>query len=294
MASETVVYTPESNQANNVLPWMLAGNGGLGNGFGGWGGGLIGFFLGLLFGNGGFGNGFGGFGGNGAGFLSNQINNDSTKEVLLSAINGTDADVRALSATINADFNDVRDTVCAIQSALQNVGSQVGMSGLQVQNAIQAGNSTLAAQLAQCCCENRLLTTQQGYESRIQILEQTNQLTGQSDRNTNSIISAINAQTVAMNEQFCAVRERELQNKIDTLAANNAALRNQIDNANQTAAVASMLSPIQAKLIEIENKQPNTVPVQYPNLVAVNNTPTNYGLGCGCYGGFGLSNGYWA
>lgn len=61
-----VTYIPDGNQANNMLPWMLAGqnNGGLFGG-NGWGGGILGFFLGLLFGNGwgGFGNGFGGWGG---------------------------------------------------------------------------------------------------------------------------------------------------------------------------------------------------------------------------------------
>jgi hypothetical protein len=44
---------------------------------------------------------------------------------------------------------------------------------------------------------------------------------------------------------------------------------------------------LQAKVNEIAAKQPNTVPVQYPNLVAVNQTPYNGGFG-GFYGnGFG-------
>ena len=55
------------------------------------------------------------------------------------------------------------------------------MSGQQVINAIQSGNAAIASQLAQCCCENRLLTTQQGYESRIATMEQTNQLGGKID-----------------------------------------------------------------------------------------------------------------
>lgn len=147
------------------------------------------------------------------------------------------------------------------------------MSSLQVINAIQSGNSALASQLATCCCENRLLTTQQGYESQIRTLEQTNQLGSQADRNTNNIISAINAQTVAMNEQFCAVKERELQDKVDALTAQNTALKNQIDNASQTAQIAAMLAPIQAEINTIKANQPNTVPVQWPNLMAVNNTP---------------------
>ena len=79
--AETVVYTPE-NQAS-VPAWMAMNNGGL-FGNNGWGGGILGFLLGLFFGNGwgGFGGFGGGFGnGAGAGFLSNQINNDSAREL---------------------------------------------------------------------------------------------------------------------------------------------------------------------------------------------------------------------
>ena len=91
MANETVVYTPDQNGMGSVPAWLAMNNGGFGNGLGGWGGGILGFLLGLFFGNGGWG-GFGGwgngFGGNagGAGFLSNQINNDSGRELLMNAI----------------------------------------------------------------------------------------------------------------------------------------------------------------------------------------------------------------
>ncbi|MBR2093215.1 MAG: hypothetical protein IJ904_04125, partial [Candidatus Methanomethylophilaceae archaeon] len=77
MANETVVYTPENN-GGTVPAWMAMNNGGLFGGNNGWGGGILGFLLGLFFGNGW--GGFGGWGGGnagGAGFLSNQINNDS-------------------------------------------------------------------------------------------------------------------------------------------------------------------------------------------------------------------------
>jgi hypothetical protein len=61
------------------------------------------------------------------------------------------------------------------------------------------------------------LTTQQGYEAQIRTLEQTNTLGLQADRNNNAVLAAINAQTVAMNDQFCALKERELQARINSL-----------------------------------------------------------------------------
>lgn len=275
--AETVVYTPENNQANTVPAWLAMNNGGFGNGLGGWGGGILGFFLGLLFGNGwgGFGNGFGS--GAGAGFLSNQINNDSGRELLMNAITSQGEAARAatqnLATMLGQDYGQVSAAVAALQAGLNNLALSQAVSVPQIINSIQSGNASLMSKLCDCCCENRLLTTQQGYESRIATIEQTNTLGLQADRNTRSITDAIAAQTVAMNDGFCAIKERELQSKVDAQAEIITQLRGQIDNANQTAQVAAMLAPINAKLAEIENKQPNTVPVQWPNLAAVNTTP---------------------
>lgn len=283
MAEETKTYVFGNEGNNGNLPfWAAMNNGGLlGNGYGG---GIIGFILGLLLGNGGMlGNGLGGNNLGGAGYIANQLNNDAGRELIMQGINGNADAIRTLATTLNSDFNAVQTALGTISSGLQSVGSQVGMSGLQVVNAIQSGNASLASQLAQCCCENRLLTTQQGYEAQIRTLEQTNQLGSQADRNANSIVGAINAQTVAMNDKFCEVKERELQDKIDALTAMNTQLRGQIDNANQTAQIAALLAPIKADVDAIKAKQPNTIPVEWPNLTAVNNTPY-MGYGYGYYG----------
>ena len=198
-----------------------------------------------------------------------MLNNDNNTDVILQAINGTDADVRQLATTLNADLNFVRGGIDDARMAIANVAAQTGLSALQVQNAILSGDASIVSKLQECCCENRLLTTTQGYETRIQTIEQTNQLGSQADRNTKSITDAIAAQTIAMNDQFCALKERELQNKIDSLTAANTNLRGQIDNAAQTAAVAAMLAPIQKEVSEIKAAQPATVTVQYPQLTAI-------------------------
>lgn len=258
---------------SNSRPYGDYGWGGL-NGLGGWGGGIIGFILGALCNGNLFNNGLFGGGAAGAYGLGNQINNDNNTDLVLNAINGTDADVRLLASTLNADVNEVRGAIASVNNSITAIMGQTGLGFQQVINAIQSGDAAMSRQLCECCCENRLLTTQQGYEARIQTIEQTNQLGSQADRNTNNIIGAINAQTVAMNDGFCAIKERELQSKIDSLLAQNTTLRGQIDNANQTAAFAAMLAPINAKLVEIESRQPATVPVVYPNLVATPVTPT--------------------
>jgi hypothetical protein len=98
-----------------------------------------------------------------------------------------------------------------------------------------------------------------------------------------------------MIDQFCQVKERELQDKIDALASQNTVLRGQIDNANQTAQIqgyiGSLIAPLQKEVSEIKASQPNTVPVQWPNLTAVNTTPyVNGGIYAGY--GYGFGNGW--
>ena len=207
----------------------------------------------------------------------------------MNAIQGTDADIRALASATSTDFDTVKSGINSVNSAIASLAAQTGMSSLQVINAIQSGDAMLGRQLCECCCENRLLTTQQGYESRIATIEQTNQLGSQADKNTQSITGAIAALQTNMTKEFCDIREREMQSKIDTQADIITQLRGQLDNDRQTAQLFAAINPLQAKVNEIASKQPNTVPVQYPNLVAVNATP--YGGGYGYPGVYG--NGYW-
>ena len=298
-----ISYIPDQNQGNNYLPWMLAGNGGFGGFGGGWGsllaGGLGGILAGALFPGLFNGNGLGGNGAGAAGFISNQLNNDAGRELIMQAIQGNTSALHDIASTIGADFNLVQSGINGLNASLASVGSSVGMSALQVVNAIQSGNADLASRFAQCCCDNKLLATEAMYKNQISNLEQTNALSGQAERNTNSIIGAINAQTVAMDNQFCALKEREMQSKIDTQADIITQLRGQIDNANQTAAISNyvngLVAPLSAKVNEIANKMPQTVPVQYPNLQVYSTTPNMSPLFGAGYGyGYGVPGGsYW-
>lgn len=302
MASgETLIYTPENN-GGTVPAWMAMNNGGLfGNG-NGWGGGILGFLLGLFFGNGwggfgGFGNGFGG--GAGAGFLSNQINNDSGRELLMNAINSNGeasrAAVASLSTMLGQDFNLVNGGVSALRDGLSALTAQTGMSALQIQNAILSGDSDIKSQLAQCCCNAKLLITEQGYQNQLATLNQTNALTGAIAGVNENIAANRAAQQLSDCQQTYALTDTmnrnylALDNKIDALESSRkdreitalTAKVAQLESQNfTTGVVGSAVAPINAALNaiakeidDIKCKQPSTVSVQYPNLAAVNMTP---------------------
>lgn len=74
-------------------------------------------------------------------------------------------------------------------------------------------------------------------------------------------------------DQFCQLKERELQSKIDTQGDIITQLRNQISNDMQTEKFNAAFRALDDKIDSIAAKQPNTIPVQYPNVTAVNTTP---------------------
>lgn len=287
MESSKIMMFPEMG-SNNIDPNLLLAlnnNGGFGGNNWIW---IL--FLWMIWGWGG--NGWGGNGNNS--FLSNQIANDSGRELLMNAIQGNGNAIRDLASLLNTEVSTVQNGIFTLNNAITSVGTQVGMSGLQIQNAIQSGNAAIASQICQCCCENRLAIANQTNTLQAQaaanqaadqlaVCQQTNTLTTQAERNTRDIVDAIQSQSVMINDKFCDLEKRELQDKINALTADNALLRSNADNAAQTAFINEKFNTVATELAAIKASQPNTVPVQWPQLTAVNTTPY---MGS-WYGGFG-------
>ena len=275
--------------------------------------------------NGGFGNGNGawwwiifmwmmwdrnGHNGNFNEYLA-SVNGNEGRQYLADIMNGRFDNLNTLAQLLNTSVDGIKTGVFGLQNAITEVSGQIGMSGLQTVNAIQAGNTSILSKLCECCCENRLAICQQTNQletaisnhdanmrlqlaqsdaaNQLSVCQQTNILTNKADSNTNSILNAIQTQNAMLEQRFCEIKERELQSKIDTQANIITQLRGQIDNDRQTAQLYNVITPIQNKLTEIASKQPNTVPVQYPNLVAVNTTPNSCGCNTGCGCGTGCS-----
>lgn len=260
------------------------------DGFGGNGGWWI-WIMFLAFMWGGFGGrgGFGGGYGDGTGFLASQLNNDYGRDVLLQAINGNGLAINQLASTLNCDINAVQTALTSLGTQIQAVGNTVGLSGQQIINAIQAGNCDIASKIAACCCETKNMITAQGYENRIATAEQTTTLAGK-----------IDAQTTLINDKFCQLEMREMQNKIDALRDEKLALQTNISQRTQNEYIASSLYPIATALTELradfdcfKSHLPDTVSVPYSPVTTVPNCIA-YQYGFGPYGSFVPGNGsFW-
>lgn len=252
------------------------------NGFGGEGGWFIWILFLLLL----------GWGNNGFG---NNANNEYGRSCLLSAIDGNGDAINSLASTLHCDVNQIQSAICSLQSNIQSVGNQVGLSSQQIINAIQSGNCSLANQLATCCCDVKTAITTQGYENRIASAE-----------NTAAIINKLDEQTTMINDKFCQLEMREMQNKIDALRDDKLALQNNISQRAQNEYIASSLFPISTALTELrsdfdcfKSHLPETVTVQknsgvylpYQPAVAVPNcVAAQYGFGPYAGNGFVFNN----
>jgi len=308
--ADTKVFSFPENGNNNSIPFSIpiGGNGfGFGNGMNGiadlFGLAIIASMFG--WGNGGFG-GFGGWGGNagGAGFLSNQLNNDSGRELIMNAVTSQGeanrTAVQTLSTMLGQDFNLVNAGIQSAQNTLNQIANAQGMSTLQMINAVQSGDANLASTIQKCCCDNQLAICQQtnalqnginGVGQQVAAKAAADQLA--MCQQTYNLTDTFNRGYLALDNKLDAMESSRKDREITALTAQVAKLESQ----NFTAGIVQQaVAPINAQLNglarevdDIKCKMPNTVPVQYPNITAVNTTPYMGGYnGYGFFGGNGF------
>ena len=211
---------------------------------------------------------WGGFGGNGfgrdgnaAGRLASEINTDANTNLLMQAINGNKDAINSLSSTLNCDVTSIQSALSQINSGVSQISCDCKLSSCEVINAIASGNSTLASQLANCCCQTQrsidavnLNLTKMDADNRLSICQQTNTLQNAISNGFNNLMSdnatkfnivgaKIDAQTQMINDKFCQLEMREMQNKIDTLRAEKSALELGLSQSAQTANIVNQLRP---------------------------------------------------
>ena len=292
MESKTYVFGNEGSTSNNGMLGLLApllqkqgidpnvllamkGN----NGFGGEGGWFMWvIFLFFLMG---WGGGWGGFGNNGRGGLANEINNDYGRGLLMDAIGGNRNALSNLATQLNCTEGQIQSAISALTSQVQNVGNQVGMSGMQTINALQQGNMQIAQQIANCCCQTNNNITTQGYESKLAICQQTHAINDNANANALMLRDTNQSNHLALMGKLDQMQTQAMQDKLDALREKNSALVAQISNEHQTQALqayqAQIITPVnaalaalQAEVAGIKCKLPNTVSVPYPQLKTYN------------------------
>lgn len=243
--------------------------------------------------------GMGGFGG-GRGFngLPAELAGNAGRELLMSAIQGNGNAINQLASSLNCSTQQIQTALCNIQGAISQVGNQVGLTGTQIINALQAGDNNIITQLSSCCCNVLQAIERQGCETRLATSEQTHTLVDSGNENTRAILAKLDA-----------IQTQGLQDKIAALTAEKATLQSEISQRNQNAtilnAVGQQIAPLAAGLQALQGdvdgikcKLPNTVSVPYPQLSVYNPEIARaaaFGAAAGGYAGYGCgyNGGFW-
>ena len=278
---------------------------GSGSGWGDGEGGFLWILLVLLLGGawgngGGWGGGRGGATGGAAESVDRAVAqaraDGLSDQVVIDAIRGNGTAISQLASTLNCSVSAIQNAICGIDKSILQVSNQVGMSSMEIVNAIQAGNCQLTAQIADCCCKTQNAILTQGYETRIQNMEQTNALTGVMNAGFNLLGNKIDAQTQTMLNSFQGIKDYLTNEKIESLQHTVTQMENAANNANQTlafrAAIDAATTPIYNQVTSIANRVPPIPVPAYPapqyatgyafGVIPTNNCNATWTNNCGC------------
>lgn len=229
----------------------------------------------------------------------------------MDAIGGNRNALSNLATQLNCTEGQIQNAIAALTTQVQNVGNQVGMSGMQTINALQQGNMQIASQLADCCCKvNNNITAMDG-NVKLAMCQQTGTLNNainnvavgmergfsstafETQRQTCDIQNAIKDSTQTIVDGQRQAELREMQDKLDHLREENGTFKS---SAMTSQIVGQAVAPINAALASLQSEvntikcaQPNTVTVPYQPFVTVPNcVAASYG-----YYGNAANAGFW-
>ena len=234
-----------------VQPAYGGGNGGM------WGNDWMSFIvLFLIFGMFGGWGGYGGFGGGQNGGVGSEVQRGFDHSAVVTKLDGI--------------TQGVCDSTYAITNALTNGFNNTNMGMMQGFNGVERGFCNMSAQLADCCCTTHRAIDSVRYDMATQACDTRNTI----QNSTRDLLENQNSNTRAILDYLC-------KDKIDTLQAENQALRLSASQASQNAV---LMAAMDANKAEILRRTGNDCPV--PAYVVQPPTPVNFPncnpCGCGC------------
>lgn len=204
-----------------------------------------------LFGNGGF-----GFGGNrGAGVngvldmetqnklnsLQAQINDNNNNQWAREAIQGNGFAISQLAQSLGVDYNALQGAINSVVLSINQLGAQNGMGFAGVTNAINLGNLNLVQQLKDCCCNIKTQVLEQGYQGRIETINQTN-----------DILTGMRVESGLTRAEVAAFRQAWENARYQDVVADKTRLQTELDLLRSQQGTAAMITPLQNEIQRME------------------------------------------
>ncbi len=211
--------------------------------------------------------------------LQGTVTDNHNNDLAMQAISGNGKALNDLAGNLNVGVASLGNAINSIKSSIDLVGAQNGITAERVVNSVLLGNKDLVQQIATCCCENKQLVTQMGYEGQIRDLTNTQNIMNRLDSLSNGISNGFSStayETQAQTNQLSRDLQNQTQTIIDKISSMEAnaqqdkinTLTAQLTAANARAERQAELQPLINQLNAIKAAQPATATITYPNLVA--------------------------
>lgn len=127
--------------------------------------------------------------------------------------------------------------------AITNLGAQNGMGFAGVTNAINLGNLNLVQQLKDCCCGLKTQILEQGYQGRIETINQTNDLQ-----------TSLRVESGLTRTEVAAFRQAWEAKNYQDVIAEKTRLQTELDLLRTQQGTAAMINPLKQELMNLENQ----------------------------------------
>lgn len=178
--------------------------------------------------------------------LQAQINDNNNNQWAREAIQGNTFAISQLSQNLNVDYNALTQAINSVNFGIAQLGSQTGMGFAGVTNAINLGNLNLIQQLKDCCCGTQKQILEQGYQGRIETINQTNDLS-----------TVMRAEAGLARAEVAAFRQAWENSRYQDVVAEKTRLQTELDllrtQQGTQAAMAPVIAEVQALKYQFAN-----------------------------------------
>lgn len=182
--------------------------------------------------------------------LQAQINDNNNNQWAREAIQGNSFAISQLSQNLNVDYNALVAAINSVNAGIAQLGAQNGMGFAGVTNAINLGNLNLIQQLKDCCCATQKQILEQGYQGRIETINQTNDLS-----------TVMRAESGLVRAEVATFRQAWENSRYQDVVAEKTRLQTELDllRSQQTnqAAINAAVAPVAQELGQLQIQMQN-------------------------------------
>lgn len=173
--------------------------------------------------------------------LQAQINDNNNNQWAREAIQGNGFAISQLAQNLNVDVNSLREAINTVNFGIAQLGNTTGMGFAGVTNSINLGNLNIIQQLKDCCCGLKTQVLEQGYQGRIETINQTN-----------DILTGMRVESGLTRAEVASFRQAWENSRYQDVVAEKTRLQTELDLLRTQQGTAAMITPLQTEIQRME------------------------------------------